>query len=234
MNTDAYLAVVRPVNYYDGGEYIWGTGTCFFVKYQDDAYLVTAEHVLSTSSADLSKLHVWLENSKSCVNFNGSWRYSRVVDFREENEDLVVLRVSRRSAHYDRIMQSAIHIPRQVFIASQLNVGERIDVCGYPSATKEYDGLDVTFTDELLFRGGVYSGATNELYKVCCSPSNHVLGGMSGSPVFLNKNGLALLVGLLVAASDDGRFMHFLPVEHVISLIAKVPKYSPLISGCSE
>lgn len=226
MYRDDFLTFVRPINYYDGGEYIWGAGTCFFVRYLEDIYMIAAEHSLSVSFSELSKLHVFLEGSKECVSFRGAWRYSALTSCGEVEEDIVALRVSKESVHYKQLRKTAIVMPVQAFSAVRLEIGDRIFVCGYPVETKEYGSDGTSIVDEFLFRDGLYSGCKDELYAVECRSTYHSLDGMSGSPVFVEREGRVLLVGLLVAAAKDGRVMHFLSSNYICNLVALVSDLS--------
>ena len=226
MFRDDFLTFVRPINYYDGGEYIWGAGTCFFVRYLEDIYMIAAEHSLSASYSELSKLHVFLEGSKECVSFRGAWRYSALTSCGEVEEDIVALRVSKESVHYTQLRKTAIVMPVQAFSAVRLEIGDRIFVCGYPVETKECSADGTSIVDELLFRDGIYSGCKDELYAVECRSTYHSLDGMSGSPVFVERGERVLLVGLLVAAAKDGRIMHFLSSNCICNLVALVSDLS--------
>ena len=82
---------------------IVSVGTGFFIS--DDGYLVTSEHVISGARV----IGVWVDGI----------RYRADVIAEDADSDVAILKINHRPSHY-------------FYLASNINVGDRVNVLGFP------------------------------------------------------------------------------------------------------
>lgn len=218
-----FYGAVKHINYVNDHKMPWGQGTCFFVKYQNTLFLLTAKHVVEDPQADYRHLHVYMRDHKGAkpLSFTAPWHYiSESLDKFEL--DFIAFPISATSNDRDIVSEVAFDLESDVFLISKSNTDETLYTCGYSGSAHTYD--DLPTVNELIFRSGIYKGVQSGVYlhSFTGNPSDKPLNGRSGSPVLLMRQGKLFLTGMLVMGSDMTGAMNFLSIEIITDFLRNI------------
>lgn len=228
----------RPIRFCENREgYIWGNGSSFLINYRGHVFLVTAKHVIENQSAKLLYPYISMPNTNVMLTIKLSFTPTAVEhENKNDVEDLLFFHIDDQLFYQESgIELYSWDVFNYSISASQLDIGDELIVTGFPHTKTKYDYDRKIITDTLLIRTGVL--AKSELgcniYKIKGTPSEFDFNGMSGSPVFCEKNGRILFLGIVIRATSSSGILHFIGSEIIIGTLKKsgIQQSKPITSS---
>ncbi len=216
---------------------IFGGGTGFFIKRNNHLYLVTAKHVINGCDGTGKKNELYADIL--LIGNKEDQRHSFTIDNRVLRK---VLPCGGLDMYVKRIDSTFIPYYNSVekFIIPEIEYFRTVEIFGYPMNT--YDTgyiripnrkIHLSIPEQTFDFAYVYDSTwkvDNNLRKITYPKSVEVIGGFSGSPVFLQdkKTNEWRVIGIVSATlpvvGDSRASMLFVDIKYVIALINKLEK----------
>lgn len=217
---DEYSRFVRRISFGNCPDYLWGEGTAFFVSYGSDFFLVTARHNILKDSISLAEhLLVTLPGTKKVIPFD---MYLTNYDSSEDVQDFAIFRVDVGKALSMGIEgMDSLEIESKYLSSSLIADGEKLWFAGYPTPELPYDWDERKIFNHMLIKDGYKSKSDiGEFFGQFNSTSSELeWSGVSGSPVFAEREDKYYWIGMVVRGSGAMGILHFLNAEIIVRAI---------------
>lgn len=210
----------RPICFCEkDGEFIWGFGSSFLLKSNDNVFVITAKHVFENQAAEYHHTRVLMPDTEVALPVTGAFLPSFPNHENSiEVEDFILLEVDTELF----CKESGIDLytwdfDRWSFPASMLEEGAQILIAGFPFTEDRYDWDNKKINELLLISIGYMetSSLGNGIYAFDGDPSEIPFNGLSGAPVFCRRNGYVYFVGLVIRGTEASGKIHFIGSEFV-------------------
>ena len=205
-------------------DWVWGIGSSFLINYLGHVFSITAKHVIENQKANPLHTCISIQNTNVMLPIKLSFTPTAIDhENKSDVEDLLFFYIDdqlfRQESGMDLYSWDVVNYS---ISASLLNVGEELVVIGFPHDEK-YDYDKKIITDTLLFRTAslAQSKLGSNIYTMKGKPSDFNFDGMSGSPVFCEKDGSVLFLGIVIRGTSSSGILHFIGSEVIISTLIK-------------
>lgn len=205
-------------------DWVWGIGSSFLINYLGHVFAITAKHVIENQKADPLHTRISMPNTNIMLPIKLSFTPTFT---RHENkndvEDLLFFHVDEQLFPQESGVELySWDFLSNSYLASKLDIGDELIVIGFPHGEK-YDYDKKIITDTLLIRTAslAKSKLGSNIYTMKGSPSEFNFDGMSGSPVFCEKDGSILFLGIVIRGTSSSGILHFIGSEVIISTLIK-------------
>tara|TARA_R110001583_G_scaffold173411_1_gene327453 strand:- start:2747 stop:3496 length:750 start_codon:yes stop_codon:yes gene_type:complete len=229
---------VRPICFCENKDsWVWGRGSSFLINYLGHVFAITAKHVIENQNANPLHTNISMQNTNVMLPIKLSFTPTFTKhENKSDVEDLLFFNIDDQLfLQKSDINLCSWDVLNNSYLASKLSIGDELIVTGFPHTPTTYDYDKKIITNTLLIRTAslIKSELGCNIYTMKGTSSEFNFDGMSGSPVFCQKDGALLFLGIVIRGSSKSGILHFIGFEVIISILEKsgIQQNKPIISS---